>query len=354
MQAVSGHLGVMRQRAPIDELLEAPDTDPELVARLRHVTAVLEFAATELELPDNGSYRSYVELDRPNIVTNVVAAETLSIEPITWCFAFAGCVSYRGYFKPESAKTFARSLQEKGHDVAVIGATAYSTLGWFKDPVLNTMLERGPTATASLIFHELAHQKLYRKNASDFNESFASVVEEYGTRAWLRGIEDAAALADYDARIRRGREFGALIAGVRARLDEIYRGPGDREAKLAAKAATFADLRDRYRAWKACWGVADYDGWFSQPLNNAHLVSVATYREWMPVLQVRLETLGLTEFYREMQELADAPEAEFRATLERWSTSVDAGTPPAESGAAVAPGSSAAPNQVGGVRCLAT
>lgn len=354
MQAVGGHWSVMRQREPIEELLQAPDTDPALAAQLQQVTALLEFAVTELELPDNGSYRSYVELDRPNIVTNVVAAEALSVEPITWCFAFAGCVAYRGYFSADRAVEFARSLENEGHDVAILGATAYSTLGWFKDPLLNTMLARGTTATASLIFHELAHQKLYRKDASDFNESFASVIEEYGTRAWLSQRQDAAALADYEMRVQRGREFGALIASARAELAEIYGGPGGREQKLAAKAAAFAALEDRYRALRACWGgFAAYDGWFAQPLNNAHLASIATYRAWAPVLRGRLERLGLSDFYREMEELAAAPEAVFRATLERWSISAGADRPLAGSGAAAAPESSGARDPAAAVRCSA-
>lgn len=354
MQAVGGHWSVMRQREPINELLQAPDTDPALAAQLREVNAVLEFAVTELELPDNGSYRSYVELDRPNIVTNVVATESLSVEPITWCFAFAGCVAYRGYFNADRAEQFARSLEEKGHDVAVLGATAYSTLGWFKDPVLNTMLERGPTSLASLIFHELAHQKLYRKDASDFNESFASVIEEYGTRAWLTHRGDSDELADYEARTQRGRDFGALIAATREKLAEIYDGGGEIQEKLAAKEAAFAELQDRYRATRACWGgVGAYDGWFAQPLNNAHLASIATYRAWAPVLRRRLERLGLSAFYREMEQLAAAPEEEFRATLERWSVSVGAGTPPAGSDGGQVRESSAARDPNAAVRCSA-
>jgi hypothetical protein len=184
-QAVNGQLQLLARRQPIDSLLEAESTPADLRARLALVRQLLDFAAQELALPVHDQYRSYVELDRPFVVWNVFATPEFSMQPKTWCFPVAGCVAYRGWFSEARARADARRLREAGFDVFVGGVAAYSTLGWFSDPVLSTVLYREDHRLAMLLFHELAHQVAYTRDDSVFNESFATAVEQLGLAAWL-------------------------------------------------------------------------------------------------------------------------------------------------------------------------
>src|SRR5215469_11326482 len=185
MQAASGEWHVLHERVPIDTVLADPHTPPAERTRLEQVRAAREFASRELGLPDNDSYRSYADIGRPYVVWNVVAAPEFSVAPKRWCFPVAGCVAYRGYFHEQSARDFALGLEERGYDVAIDGVPAYSTLGKFADPVLSSMLRYGDDDLAATIFHELAHQLLYVRDDSEFNEAFATTVEDAGLERWL-------------------------------------------------------------------------------------------------------------------------------------------------------------------------
>jgi predicted aminopeptidase len=318
-QAVSGQMELLRKRVPIAEVLSDPSTEQDLKASLRRVSEIRAFAVDTLLLPDNDSYTTYADLERPYVVWNVVAASELSVAPETWCFPFAGCVSYRGFFSRDNAIAFAEKLARDGFDTYVGGATAYSTLGYFDDPVLNTMLASDDIAIAALLFHELAHQKLYFKGDSELSEAFASVIEEHGTRSWLSLQGDTAGLALYMNRIAERREFADLVVAYRDRLGAIYAGSGTDSEKRVAKEQTFELLREDYTRAKSAGRLTDaYDAWFAQPLNNATLASVATYRLWVPGLRWRLETTGLDRFYSEVEALADLAGLERDALLREW------------------------------------
>jgi predicted aminopeptidase len=312
-QAVRGHLALMQAREPVAELLRNPELDPELRARLEQSQGMRSFAIHELGLPDNSSYRSYVALDRPYVVWNVFAAPALSLEPERWCFPVAGCVAYRGYFAEADARAYAAELQAEGLDVFVGGAIAYSTLGWFDDPLLSSMLERGELALAGLIFHELAHQRLYVEDDTAFNEAFASAVEQVGVRRWLLR-EAPERSADYAAFLARRMQFEQLLAETRARLAAIYANPAlDAAAKHAAKAAELDALGGRYAALRASWdGWPGYDAWFAEPVNNARLAAIALYRAQVPDFERWLAACGgdLERFYAAVDALAelDAPQ----------------------------------------------
>ena len=318
-QAVGGQLGLLRKRIPIEEILERADTSPRTRESLREVLEIRQFATIELGLPDNGSYRSYVDLGRPYVVWNVVAAEEFSVEPMTWCFPFAGCVSYRGYFDEQAARRFSARLDAEGFDTAVGGATAYSTLGYFADPVLNTMIASGGQAIAALLIHELAHQRFYLRDDSELNEAFATAVEEYGTELWLMRAGDLDAIAEYRARMQRRTDFSELVTDQQERLRAVFGRTDSEESKRMAKQAAFDVMRAEYEALRRTWGGAtDYDAWFDRPLNNAHLASVTTYRRWLPGLRWLLEGRGLEGFYEEMEALGDLSAGERRARLEEW------------------------------------
>jgi predicted aminopeptidase len=318
LQAIGGQLHLLHMRTPITDVLADPGADPRVKAQLVRVEQIRKFATDVLELPDNDSYTTYVDLGRPYVVWNVVAAEEFSVEPLRWCFPFAGCVAYRGFFDREEARAFRAKLDSRGYDTYAGGTTAYSTLGYFDDPVLSTMLAGGEPYVAGVLFHELAHQKLYVKGDSEFDEAFASTIEEYGVERWLEQ-QDPAELDAYRRRLTRQKQFGELVARQQQRLAEIYAGSGSADDKRVAKAAAFARMRDDYASLKRSWGGAqDYDAWFAADLNNASLAAVATYRRWLPAMRAALDELGLAGFYAEMKRLADAPQTERDLTLSGW------------------------------------
>jgi predicted aminopeptidase len=318
-QAIGGQLELMRKREPIEDIIADPATDPSLKTTLARIDTMRRFAVDELLLPDNDSYTSYVALDRPYVVWNVVATEEFSVDPQRWCFPFAGCVAYRGYFDKAAADRFAAKLAADGLDVQSGGSTAYSTLGYFDDPVLSTMVNGGEQYVASLLFHELAHQRLYVKSDSEFSEAFAMVIEEIGTERWLAEHGTAADRERYHIRRQRREQFGELIAAQQVRLRELYASGASPEQLRADKQRAFETLQGEYQTLKTSWqGNADYDAWFAQPLNNATLASVATYTRWLPALRSRLDQVGLSQFYVDAAEIAelDAPQREER--LRAW------------------------------------
>lgn len=309
---------VLGAQRPIDALLENPDTPPALQRKLRLVLEVREFASRYLGLPDNDSYRYYADIKRPYVLWNVFAADEFSTKLQTWCFPVAGCVSYRGYFAQDKAEEFAASLRARGRDVFVGGVPAYSTLGWFHDPVLNTVLDRHDTDLAGLIFHELAHQVIYVRNDSAFNESFATAVELEGVRRWLAQRGSADKIAAYEQAKHRQARFAGLIALYRERLKELYVEDIPREDKFARKAALFAALKQDYAALKQDWGgYAGYDRWFARDLNNAHLASVATYHQLVPGFQqvLREQDGDLPRFFHAIKQLAKLSKTERTARL---------------------------------------
>ncbi len=318
-QAIHGQIDLLRKRTPIDKLLADPALDPQLRSTLSAVAAIRKFAVDELQLPDNDSYTTYVDLQRPYVVWNVVAAEEFSVDPKRWCFPFVGCVAYRGFFDRAKAEGFQQKLDEQGYDTYSGGSSAYSTLGFFADPVLSTMIEGGEPYVASLLFHELSHQKLYIKDDSEFSEAFATTIEEYGTQKWLSEHEGPSAVAVYRRRLERRSDFAELVASEQAALRDLYASDLSPTAKREAKAASFDAMRTSYARLRVKWGGSrDYDAWFAQPLNNATLAAVATYRHWLPALRWRLATVGLAGFYTDCAGLADLSADERSQRLETW------------------------------------
>jgi len=316
-QAVSGQLEVMRLAVPIEERLREGDTPTPLREKLQKALAIREFASRELALPDNDSYRRYADLGRPFVLWNVFAAPEFSVTPIQSCFPVAGCVSYRGFYSEEAAHKHADALAKEGDDVYVGGVSAYSTLGWFSDPVLSTFINYPEPEIARIVFHELAHQEVYVKGDTVFNESFAVAVEEEGLRRWLeRGGTSAQRAAYADSRRRQG-EFAALVLRYRKRLAGFYAEPLSTEERREGKRRLFAEMSDDYAALKASWGgFTGFDRLIARGLNNAFLVSIASYTELLPAFRALLARKNgdLPAFYRAVKDLAklDRPERDAR------------------------------------------
>lgn len=324
LQSIQGHFALMGAREDIDRLIADEATPDELRQRLLLAEGIRAFAITELALPDNGSYRSYADLGRDVVTWNVVATPPLSLEPVSWCFPVFGCVSYRGYFHEDDAVDYARGLVAQGLDVTIGGSIAYSTLGWFRDPLLNTILFDPDYALAGTIFHELAHQLLYVEGDSMFNESYAVTVENEGIRRWLETYGTPELTAQYRASEGRQADFIALVLGARDALADLYASARSDEEKLRQKAAIFDELRADYRLLKASWGgYAGYDGWFAQDLNNADLASIATYNAVVPAFQAMLAAVGgdMAAFHAAVAALAGRPKAERDAELARLAAS---------------------------------
>jgi predicted aminopeptidase len=285
-QAASGQMELWRKSRSIDALIGDARTDAKLRERLEVVKQVRDFASRELALPDNGSYRKYADLQRPYVVWNVFATPEFSMKPVEWCFPFAGCVAYRGYFEQARAEAFAEGLRKGGKDVFVAGIPAYSTLGWFDDPVLNTFIRYPDAEIARLVFHELAHQVVYVPGDTMFNESFATAVELEGMDRWLDRHGTPEQRAAFDRRQAYKEGFVALVLGCRDRLEALYASDLADDEKRARKAQAFASLRADYEALKQTWGgFAGYDRFFAGELNNAHVVPVAAYAELVPAFR---------------------------------------------------------------------
>ncbi|WP_203594547.1 aminopeptidase [Wenzhouxiangella limi] len=276
-QAASGQLDILSKREDIAQLLADPDTDPVLAERLALALDIRAFAVAELGLPDSRSYTRYADLGREAAVWNVVATPRYALEPKTWCYPLVGCLAYRGFFDRDRADAVAAELSAQGMDAAVFAVPAYSTLGWFADPVLNTMLGRGEAWLAGLIFHELAHEQLFVRGETAFSEGYAVTVERVGVERWLSARGDAGALARWHKEQALQAEFTTELMAARERLGSIY-GSGLPEPEAeTARAAVFADLRARVSALDARAGDERFSRWASREINNAHLALAATY-----------------------------------------------------------------------------
>lgn len=305
-QAAHGQFSLMSQARPISDWLDDPETDAKIKNKLEAVQRIRKFAAHELALPENDSYTAYADLKRPYALWNVVATPALSMKPKSWCFPVAGCVTYRGYYSKDEAHAYADELRREGYDVRVGGVAAYSTLGWFADPVLSTFIHYPEGELARLIFHELAHQIAYAPGDSQFNESFATAVEEAGVERWLASEGDPVRRAAYQEFRARKQQFLALLLSTRAKLDVLYSGSETHAEKLRQKAAIFAAMQEEYFVLKASWGgFKGYDRFFAQPLSNAHLAEIATYHAYVPAFRALLvQQESLASFYASVKTLA--------------------------------------------------
>ena len=288
VQAAQGQWELTRKREPIEEVLERDDTTETLAARLRLVQEARQFAVDELALPDNDTYRTYADLEREFVVWNVFAAPEFSLEPKTWCYPIVGCVSYRGYFQKADAERVADRLREQGYDVAVGGVVAYSTLGRLEDPVLNTMMNWDDTELVAVLFHELAHQVLYVKGDTGFNESFATAVEETGVKRWLTARGDEAEYTAYVARRELRQAIMELVAAARDDLEAVYAAPIDDDEKRQRKSDRLAKLQRDIAARLEEEGRKP-GNWIAGELNNARLVPMILYEGRLDEFRALLE-----------------------------------------------------------------
>lgn len=316
-QAVQGHFSLLAKRKPIDRLLAGNTLTPDLRRQLETVQRVRAFARDELGLPVRRQYDTYVELGRPYPVWSVMAAPELSLQPKTWCYWFVGCLSYRGFFAEANAQRLARELESQGMEVYLSGIPAYSTLGWFRDPVLSSFVHQSEAELAELIFHELTHQVLFVPGDTVFNESLAVAVADEGLRRYSEHYPQDLARLQL-ARQRRG-EFVELVLSFRQKLHALFVSSITEEAKREGKAQIYADLQDAYRQQREVWGgYGGYDSWFAA-VNNARLNTVGTYYDLVPALNVllRQHDSDLPRFFEACRQLARLGQRERHEVLRK-------------------------------------
>ena len=316
-QAVCGQWQLSRGQKPIRELVNDPAQSEKLRTQLKLVLEMREFAGEELGLPPGDAYLKYKKLDREYPVWVVFAAPELSTRLKTWWYPFIGHAEVRSYFRKKAAERCAERLRQKGYDVHVAGAPAYSTLGWFADPVLSSFVYLPENKLADMIFHELAHRRYYLPGDSAFNESYATAVGESGVRRWLSRKEDAASLRDFENRLNRRDGIAQANEEVRAKLKSLY---DDEALDVPAKRVRKQTLLKAHRA-----KLEEFGGRFSEPMNNASLAAMGMYRIHVPAFRQLLKEVknDLPEFYRRVRSLGLLPLVQRRQVLDNLCNAYD-------------------------------
>lgn len=311
-QAAAGQYEILAHQTPIDDLIQDPATNPKLKQKLELVVRLRKFAREELKLQPDDCYLKYVDLHRPYVVWNVNVAPRLSLEPKTWWFPIVGSVSYLGYFSEDGARRCATIWEDKGWDTYIGDVPAYSTLGWFHDPLLSTFIFESEAELADTIFHELTHRRLFLAGDTDFNEAFATMVAEEGVRRWFAAAGTPLAFEVFMKDVREQNDFVALVLSTRNDLQKVYVDAHLSDAlKLQRKAEEIGEMRIHFAKLKESWGVkkSGYDHWFAEPVNNAQLNTVAAYYDLVPAFQALLRANGgdLEKFYAAVGGLARMP-----------------------------------------------
>jgi len=311
-QSVAGQMSVIYHREAIDDVINDPNEKDTLKEKLRLVKSIRQYATRTLYLPDNKSYLYYTDLKRPYVVWNVFSAPEFSLKPINWCYPIIGCVSYRGYFDKQNAQDYAQTLSDEGHDIYVAGIAAYSTLGWFNDPFLSSMIHWRDRSLAGLIFHELSHQVIYVSNETAFNEAFSSAVERIGSLQWLLDTNPTG-VEHYMKYLYAQGEFRDLLLQTKNELEVLYASDASIEVKRDRKELVFRALRVRYEQLKKSWPEnIHFDYWFKQPITNARFIASMTYLDKIPAFYALfVQSNGSwQDFYRKIIEIGEMEKSE--------------------------------------------
>jgi len=288
-QAVNGQIEILRKSRASSRVIADPSTSPELRRQLEKVERIRHYAMDHLELPGDECYGKYADIGRRHVVWVLYATPEFSMKPKTWSYPFVGEMDYRGYFSKRDAEQFADQLRRDGFDVYVGGVNAYSTLGWFHDPVLNTFAHYPDIHLAETVFHELTHLKVFRRGHTVFNESLAEVVAEEGVKCWLQHEGRLDDLRKYEELLVRRREFYQEIDRSRASLERLYDSGKPAAEMRREKAAVLAKLRDQFRELHERWGGRGLEAWLHKDINNGHIVSLKIYADQMPRFQALLK-----------------------------------------------------------------
>jgi predicted aminopeptidase len=278
--AVVGHLHLTTGQSSIQKLIEDEETDKEFKRQLELVTELRGFAKDKLSLDVGKAYSKYKHLDRSAAVWVVYAAPAFSTELQSWKYPIIGEYQSKGFFKERMAKEYSAKLHTQGFDVYVGEATAYSTLGWFSDPLLSTFLDDSDEELAEILFHELAHRTYYLKGDTMFNESFATAFAQKSVQLWLKEKGQEKRLEKYRQKLKRRDEFRSLLQETKNGLSLIYNNANnDSEAILQKRKqdsiqsfkATCIALRKKWNKPKSL------ESWVDEEVNNAKIAASSVY-----------------------------------------------------------------------------
>jgi predicted aminopeptidase len=308
-QAVQGQLEILRKSRPAPDVVADPATSPLVRRQLATVERIRQFASDHLSLPGHASYGKYADLGRPHVVWVIYAAPEFSLTPKSWHYPAVGEMDYRGYFREQETTALATELRRQAYDVFIGGVDAYSTLGWFHDPILNTFIHYPDIDLAETIFHELTHRRIFRQGDTVFNESLANTVAEEGVKRWLKHEHRLADLKKYEGRLIRRRQFYQEIQYARVRLEKLYASRTAPTLMRQQKAATLARLRDQFRELRRRWGGRGLESWLKEDLNNGHIVSLHLYANQMPVFEKLLADCqgNLDTFFKQVAHVKISP-----------------------------------------------
>ncbi|MFT5658950.1 MAG: putative aminopeptidase [Gammaproteobacteria bacterium] len=319
--STQGHLSIMNKRVEITTLLEKPDLDVELRSRLLLVQQIRRFSIDELALPDSGSYTDYVDLDRPYALQNLFAAPEFSTHLLSWCYPIVGCASYRGYYDEDLLADFVADLEQQNVDIHIGEVPAYSTLGWFDDPVLSSFVNWTDYRLAGLLFHELTHQRLYIDDDTQFNESLASAVQQMGTELWLESLHRTDDIEQFRRWIAYRKAVVALIEQTRTELDVLYQTDIAEALKRDKKQQILAAAGEQHTSLAASLEyVGGFSRWFANGLNNAKLASVSAYSAYIPAFLNMMEAKqrNFAQFFDTVETIGALPEARRYECLAAW------------------------------------
>jgi len=311
-QAAGGHMSLMMSGRPVARVITDNSTSPELRDKLSVSRQAREFAAQRLALPVGDAFDEYVNLDRPWVVVNLVAAPEFSLEPHRWCYPVLGCQAYRGYFNLDDARQEQALFRARGFDTFIGGVTAYSTLGWFDDPLHTGFTSLPEDQMVALMFHELAHRVVYVADDTTFNESFATAVELEGLRLWLSQRGKPEQFQQALNRLARRNQSLALVQDFSARLEALYalRGSVTDDRLRTRKADLLDQLAQAYQQLSADWSGPGPFGPAPITLNNANLALFRQYNQQVPAFRqlLRENNYNFSRFYQAVRKLSEQPE----------------------------------------------
>ncbi len=320
LQAAVGQGAILWKSRPIGAVERDPRTSVEVKRKLALASEIRSFARGTLKLPAEGRYTRYTDLKRPYVSWVVFAAPEFSVEAKTWSYPLVGKLEYRGYFSERDAQEEGDRLKARGFEVCVDGVEAYSTLGWFHDPVLNTFLRRTDAEFAELLFHELTHVRIFLPGDTEFNEALATANAEAGVRRWLEARGDLTALKKYEATRARERKVVRLLLRTREKLKSVYASGEDPGQMRREKARVFDEMRQEYRKLsRRLPGDARRERAFAKPWNNARLNTVAAYYTLVPAFERLIAQTGNDpeRFYAALSSLRKLGKAQRRLALDR-------------------------------------
>lgn len=274
-----GQLRMMNQRQRISEMLRRPDLPPGWRRKLRIVLLARSYAHQQLGLRRTGAYTRFYDTGGKPLAHNLSACPKTSLKPKVWRFPIVGGLPYIGFWDLREGQAAQQELRQRGLDTYLRPVPAYSSLGWFADPVYSPMLERSEGRLVDTVIHETLHTTIFLRNRVAFNESLAVFVGNQGSLNFLARLygPQSPQVREFARGVARRQRFGRLVTQLYQRLDRLYRGPLPRAEKLRQRRQVFAWAQQRYK--EIFTDPARWGSFVRRPLNNAVLLSYGRYNQ---------------------------------------------------------------------------